>query len=61
MDSYAPSLYSPNINLFRDPRWGRGMETRGEEPYLTARLGIAFVQGAQQRLLPALGPKNAYE
>ena len=41
------SLWSPNINLFRDPRWGRGQETYGEDPVLTARLGVAFVQGLQ--------------
>ena len=40
-------FWSPNINIFRDPRWGRGQETYGEDPYLTGRLGIAFVQGLQ--------------
>ncbi|MEO7690442.1 MAG: glycoside hydrolase family 3 C-terminal domain-containing protein [Sphingomonas sp.] len=39
--------WSPNINIFRDPRWGRGQETYGEDPYLAARLGVAFVQGMQ--------------
>jgi beta-glucosidase len=39
--------WSPNINIFRDPRWGRGQETYGECPYLTARLGVAFVRGLQ--------------
>lgn len=39
--------YAPNINIFRDPRWGRGQETYGEDPYLTAQLGIAFIQGLQ--------------
>lgn len=39
--------WSPNINIFRDPRWGRGQETYGEDPYLTAVLGVAFVQGVQ--------------
>lgn len=39
--------YAPNINLFRDPRWGRGQETYGEDPYLTAELGIAFIKGLQ--------------
>ncbi|MET3663414.1 glycoside hydrolase family 3 C-terminal domain-containing protein [Caulobacter sp. 1776] len=39
--------WSPNINIFRDPRWGRGQETYGEDPYLTARMGVAFVQGMQ--------------
>ncbi|WP_419816936.1 glycoside hydrolase family 3 C-terminal domain-containing protein [Glacieibacterium sp.] len=39
--------WSPNINIFRDPRWGRGQETYGEDPYLTAQLGVAFVTGVQ--------------
>lgn len=42
------TLWSPNINIFRDPRWGRGHETYGEDPYLTATLGTAFVRGLQQ-------------
>ncbi|MBQ8171232.1 MAG: glycoside hydrolase family 3 C-terminal domain-containing protein [Oscillospiraceae bacterium] len=41
------TLWSPNINIFRDPRWGRGHETYGEDPYLTARLGVEFVKGLQ--------------
>jgi beta-glucosidase len=41
------TCWSPNINIFRDPRWGRGHETYGECPYLTGRLGVAFVQGLQ--------------
>ena len=41
------TFWSPNINIFRDPRWGRGMETYGEDPYLQARLGSAFVRGMQ--------------
>jgi beta-glucosidase len=41
------TAWSPNINIFRDPRWGRGQETYGEDPYLTAHLGIAFVTGLQ--------------
>jgi beta-glucosidase len=41
------TVWSPNINIFRDPRWGRGQETYGEDPYLTARLGVAFVIGLQ--------------
>ena len=41
------TFWSPNINIFRDPRWGRGQETYGEDPYLTARMGIAFVKGLQ--------------
>jgi beta-glucosidase len=45
---YAGLTYwSPNINIFRDPRWGRGQETYGEDPYLTSKIGIAFVQGLQ--------------
>jgi beta-glucosidase len=41
------TFWSPNINIFRDPRWGRGMETYGEDPYLTGRLAVAFVTGMQ--------------
>jgi beta-glucosidase len=41
------SFWSPNVNIFRDPRWGRGQETYGEDPYLTARMGVAFVRGMQ--------------
>ena len=41
------TLWSPNINIFRDPRWGRGQETFGEDPFLTSRLGVAFVKGLQ--------------
>jgi beta-glucosidase len=41
------TIWSPNINIFRDPRWGRGQETFGEDPYLTARIGVAFVKGLQ--------------
>ena len=41
------TFWSPNINIFRDPRWGRGHETYGEDPYLTSRLGVAFVKGIQ--------------
>ncbi len=40
-------LWSPNVNIFRDPRWGRGQETYGEDPYLTTRLGVAFAKGLQ--------------
>ena len=39
------TFWSPNVNIFRDPRWGRGHETYGEDPYLTSRLGVAYVQG----------------
>src|SRR5438128_10678600 len=41
------TVWSPNINIFRDPRWGRGQETYGEDPYLTSRMGVAFVIGLQ--------------
>lgn len=41
------NTWSPNINIFRDPRWGRGQETYGEDPYLTGALGVAFIQGMQ--------------
>lgn len=41
------TFWSPNINIFRDPRWGRGHETFGEDPYLTSRLGVRFVEGLQ--------------
>ena len=44
---YGLTIWSPNINIFRDPRWGRGQETYGEDPFLTARLGVAFVKGLQ--------------
>jgi beta-glucosidase len=40
-------FWSPNINIFRDPRWGRGQETYGEDPFLTGRMGVAFVSGLQ--------------
>lgn len=40
-------FWSPNLNIFRDPRWGRGQETYGEDPFLTARMGVAFVKGMQ--------------
>lgn len=41
------SIWTPNINIFRDPRWGRGQETYGEDPYLTTRMGLAVVRGLQ--------------
>ncbi len=40
-------FWAPNLNIFRDPRWGRGQETYGEDPYLTGRMGVAFVTGMQ--------------
>ncbi len=44
---YGLTIWSPNINIFRDPRWGRGQETYGEDPFLTSRLGVSFVKGLQ--------------
>ncbi len=41
------TFWTPNINIFRDPRWGRGQETYGEDPYLTRKLGVAFIRGLQ--------------
>ena len=41
------SVWTPNVNIFRDPRWGRGQETYGEDPYLTSRMGVAVVRGLQ--------------
>lgn len=41
------NFWSPNVNIFRDPRWGRGIETWGEDPYLTGRMGVAFIRGIQ--------------
>ena len=44
---FGLTFWSPNINIFRDPRWGRGQETYGEDPFLTSRLGVAFISGVQ--------------
>jgi len=44
---FGLTFWSPNINIFRDPRWGRGQETYGEDPFLTSQLGVAFVEGLQ--------------
>ena len=44
---YGLTFWSPNINIFRDPRWGRGQETYGEDPYLTGRMAVAFIRGLQ--------------
>jgi len=56
------TVWSPNINIFRDPRWGRGQETYGEDPFLTAQMGVAYVTGLQgndPRYLKALStPKH---
>jgi beta-glucosidase len=41
------TVWSPNVNIFRDPRWGRGQETFGEDPYLTSRMGVAYIRGLQ--------------
>ena len=52
------SFWTPNINIFRDPRWGRGQETYGEDPFLTSRMGVAVVHGLQGTaplLPPSLG------
>jgi beta-glucosidase len=60
---FGLTLWSPNINIFRDPRWGRGQETYGEDPYLTSRLGVAFVEGIQgddSRYLKAIATPKHY-
>src|SRR5829696_5383392 len=60
---YGLTFWSPNINIFRDPRWGRGQETYGEDPYLTSRLGVAFVrgmQGADPRYLKTVATPKHY-
>ena len=44
---FGLTIWAPNINIFRDPRWGRGQETYGEDPFLTGRMGVAFVTGMQ--------------
>jgi beta-glucosidase len=44
---HGATFFAPNINIFRDPRWGRGQETYGEDPYLTSRFGVVFVEGLQ--------------
>lgn len=52
------TYWSPNVNIFRDPRWGRGHETYGEDPYLTSRIGVAFINGLQgydERYLKSAG------
>lgn len=48
---HSLSVWTPNVNIFRDPRWGRGQETYGEDPYLTSQMGVAVVKGLQ-------GPEN---
>ncbi len=42
------TFWAPNVNIFRDPRWGRGQETYGEDPYLTSRMGVRFIKGLQK-------------
>jgi beta-glucosidase len=57
------TYWSPNINIFRDPRWGRGQETYGEDPYLTSRMGVAFVlgmQGSDPRYLKVVATPKHY-
>ena len=57
------TYWSPNVNIFRDPRWGRGQETYGEDPYLTSRMGVAFVtgmQGADPRYLKVVSTPKHY-
>ncbi len=44
---FGLTFWSPNINIFRDPRWGRGQETYGEDPFLTGKMGVAFIEGVQ--------------
>jgi beta-glucosidase len=60
---YGLTFWSPNINIFRDPRWGRGQETLGEDPYLTGALGTEFIQGMQgndPRYLQAIATPKHY-
>lgn len=56
------TFWSPNVNIFRDPRWGRGQETYGEDPYLTGRMGVTFIKGLQgddpERLKLVATPKH---
>jgi beta-glucosidase len=57
------TFWSPNINIFRDPRWGRGQETYGEDPFLTGSLGVAFIQGLQgddPKYIKAMGCAKHY-
>lgn len=57
------TFWTPNVNIFRDPRWGRGQETYGEDPYLTSRIGVSFVQGLQgdhPKYLQAAGMAKHY-
>lgn len=57
------TFWSPNVNIFRDPRWGRGQETYGEDPYLSGRMGVAFVKGIQgddEKYLKAVATPKHY-
>ncbi|MBQ7907726.1 MAG: glycoside hydrolase family 3 C-terminal domain-containing protein, partial [Clostridia bacterium] len=57
------TYWSPNVNIFRDPRWGRGHETYGEDPYLTSRMGVSFInglQGCDEKYLKAAGCAKHY-
>ena len=57
------TFWTPNVNIFRDPRWGRGQETYGEDPFLTSRIGVAFVKGLQgdhSKYLKAAGMAKHY-
>ena len=57
------TFWAPNVNIFRDPRWGRGHETFGEDPYLTGRMGVAYIKGIQgedQRHLKAAACAKHY-
>ena len=57
------TVWSPNINIFRDPRWGRGQETYGEDPFLTTQMGVAYVTGLQgddPKYLKALATPKHY-
>ena len=54
------SFWTPNINIFRDPRWGRGQETYGEDPYLTGRMGLAVVNGLQGQSMTGEAGQHKY-
>ncbi len=54
------SFWTPNINIFRDPRWGRGQETYGEDPFLTTRMGLAVVRGLQGYSYDGKAPASRY-
>ena len=58
-DNTGITFFTPNINIFRDPRWGRGMETFGEDPFLTAQMGLAAVRGLQGHIEAENGKRKA--